>query len=96
MPEQDEIITLVDEDGNESDAIIYNILELDGKKYAIVIPILDEDEVEEELDGEEESGAYVLRVEQDEDGEELLVELEDEEWEKVKAACVDEFDFEEE
>lgn len=93
MPEQDEIITLVDEDGNESDAVIYNILEVDGNKYAIIIPILEEDE---EVDEEDDSGAYVLRIDQDEDGDEILVELEDDEWEKVKSACMEEFDFDEE
>ncbi|MBF7082161.1 DUF1292 domain-containing protein [Desulfallas sp. Bu1-1] len=88
MPEQDEIITLIDEEGNESDALIYDILELDGKKYAIVIPVIDEED-----DEDEEAGAYVLRIDQDEDGDDILVEIEDEEWEKVKNACMEEFDF---
>jgi uncharacterized protein YrzB (UPF0473 family) len=88
LPEQDEIITLIDEEGNESDALIYDILELDGKKYAIVIPVIDEED-----DEDEEAGAYVLRIDQDEDGDDILVEIEDEEWEKVKNACMEEFDF---
>lgn len=88
MPEQDEIITLVDEEGNESDALVYDVLEVDGKKYVIVIPVLDEEE-----DEEDEAGAYVLRVEQDEEGEDILVEIEDEEWEKIKHACMEEFNF---
>ncbi|WP_337833544.1 DUF1292 domain-containing protein [Desulfotruncus arcticus] len=90
LPEQDEIITLVDEDGNEHDAIIYSIVEFDGKNYAIVIPVGEEEEEEEEAE------AFVLRIDQDDEEGEILVEIDDEEWEKVKDACMEEMIFEEE
>ncbi len=86
MPQQDEVlITLVDEEGNEHDVLIFDVLEVEGKKYAIVVPVVDEEEEEEE-----EAEAFILRIDQDEDGDDILVEIEKEEWEKVKDACMEE------
>lgn len=84
MTEQDEIITIIDEEGNEHDVNIFDILEIEGKRYAIVVPIAENGEAED---------AFVLKVEQDDDGSDILVEIEDEEWEKVKNACMEEFEF---
>ncbi len=96
MPDQDEIITIIDEDNNEHDVIIYDILELEGKRYAIVVPLVDEEEEEpedledsEDFDGESEGDAFVLKIEQDEDGEDILVEVDDDEWDKIKDACME-------
>ncbi|WP_027719332.1 DUF1292 domain-containing protein [Desulfovirgula thermocuniculi] len=80
MPEDlelEEIITLVDEEGQERDFEVIDILHLEGKKYAVLLPV----EVGED---EEEGEAIILRFERDEDGSEILVDIEDdEEWEKV-------------
>lgn len=84
MPEQDEIITIIDEEGQEHDVNIFDILEVDGQRYAIVVPVAENGEAED---------AFVLKVEQDEDGDDILVEIDDDEWEKVKNACIEEYEF---
>ncbi|HHU86579.1 MAG: DUF1292 domain-containing protein [Pelotomaculaceae bacterium] len=76
MTEQDEIITLVDEEGAEHDFTVVDIINVDQSEYAILLP------VEEESDE-----AIILKFSQDEDGNELLVDIEDDdEWEKVADA----------
>lgn len=63
-----EIIHLVDDEGNEVEFELISSFELDDTKYAVVAP-LDSDS----------DDAYILRVEQDENGEDLFVGIEDEE-----------------
>lgn len=76
MTEADEVITLVDEEGAEHDFTVIDIIEVDGSQYAILLP------VEEENDE-----AIILKFTHDDDGNELLVDIEeDEEWEKVADA----------
>lgn len=76
LTEQDEIITLVDEEGAEHDFTVVDIINVDQSEYAILLP------VEEESDE-----AIILKFSQDEDGNELLVDIEDDdEWEKVADA----------
>ena len=73
---EDDIVTLVDEDGGEHDFEVIDILEVDGKEYAILLPL-------EEGEGE----AVILRIEAGEEGNEILVDIEDdEEWERVADA----------
>ena len=64
MTEQDEIITLVDEEGAEHDFTVVDIINVDQSEYAILLP------VEEESDE-----AIILKFSQDEDGNELLLIL---------------------
>lgn len=76
MPEQDEVVTLIDEEGAEHDFNVIDIIEVEGSEYAILLP------VEEESDE-----AVILKFAKDDDGEEILVDIEDdEEWEKVADA----------
>ncbi len=76
LTEQDEVITLVDEEGTEHDFTVIDIISVDQSEYAILLP------VEEESDE-----AIILKFSQDEDGNELLIDIEDdEEWEKVADA----------
>ena len=63
---QDNIISLLDENGVESQFEVILTLEADNKEYAILKPVEDE-EAEE---------ALVFRIDQDEEGE-MLVPLED-------------------
>ncbi len=84
MPEQEleleEVITLVDEDGQEQDFEVIDIVHLEGSKYAILLPLEETGDDE----GDDEGEAIILKFEQDEDGNEILVDIEDdEEWEKV-------------
>jgi uncharacterized protein YrzB (UPF0473 family) len=74
------IITLLDEEGQEHDFELINILEVDQNEYAVLLP--PEDDTEDDA-----VEAIVLKRTEDEEGNEILVDIEDEEeWEKVAAA----------
>ncbi|MGC7847770.1 DUF1292 domain-containing protein [Desulforudis sp. 1088] len=77
MAADDEVITLVDEDGEEHDFSVLDILEVDGEEYAILVPVAD-DEQEDEV--------VIFKFAEDEEGNEILIDVEDEEWEKVADA----------
>jgi uncharacterized protein YrzB (UPF0473 family) len=63
-------ITLVDEDGHEHRFNLLNVLEVDGLKYAVMLPEVPQDE-------EEDEEAVIFRIDTDEAGEEVLVDIED-------------------
>ena len=77
--EEENIITLTDEDGKEFDFELIDMLKVEDSDYAILLP-LEEDEESDE--------AIILRVIYDEQGEiQTLENIEDdEEWEKVADA----------
>lgn len=77
LTEEREVSTVVlqDEEGHEHEFEVADMYEIDGKEYAVLIP------VDEEVDGE--GNAFIFRVEE-ENGEDVLVDIEDdEEWNKV-------------
>lgn len=77
--EEKETITLYDEDGQETEFEVLGIVNVEDNDYAILVP-LDEDENE----GEE---AYIFRIDTDENGDEVLMEVEDDnEFEAVRGA----------
>jgi len=77
--EEESTIILIDEEGQEHEFEVLDILELDGDKYAVLLP-LNQDENEEEE-------AVLMKFAIDDDGEEVLLDIEDDdEWEKVAAA----------
>lgn len=65
-----DIITLSDEDGVESEYEVLDSLDYDGRRFVALLP------TEISLSGEDE--LFILEV-RDEDGEDVLVTLEDEE-----------------
>lgn len=73
--EQDWIV-LMDEDGQEYRYSLERILEVEDKKYVILVPEIQENEDEEE--------AHVFRLDTDEEGEEILVDVEEEELKEVQ------------
>jgi uncharacterized protein YrzB (UPF0473 family) len=74
MNEENTII-LVDEQGNELEFQIIDMLEIDEEEYAILLP--------KHRDGLAEE-AIILKIGLDEDGEEILFEIEDDdEWHMV-------------
>lgn len=78
MNEELERITLEDEEGNAHDFEVYDVVEIDDTRYALLIPA-DPEEDEEET-------AYLFRFDVDEDGEEVLTSVEDDdEWDRVEA-----------
>jgi uncharacterized protein YrzB (UPF0473 family) len=81
MTHEDEVLTLTDEDGKEHNFSVIDIIEMDDSEYAILLPLEGEGAESEEAEGEE---AVILKIDSDEDGNEILVDIEDdEEWEKV-------------
>ncbi len=81
---ENELVTLVDEQGNEHDFMVEDFFEYGERRYAVLVPLsgsAGEGEVDE--DDEDDLEAYIFRVEQVE-GEDVLVEVEDEdEWEQA-------------
>ncbi|HHY60143.1 MAG TPA: DUF1292 domain-containing protein [Clostridia bacterium] len=70
---KDNIIELVDEEGNVFSFTLVEAFEVEGKRYAVLLP-----------NGEDTDEALVLKVEVDENGEECLYEIDnDEEWDTV-------------
>lgn len=70
-------IVLIDEAGVEHEFEVEAFLDVDEQRYAILVPQSEEFEDE----------AVIMRFGQDEDGEEVLFDIEDdEEWEKVADA----------
>ena len=74
-PEQDALLVLVDEEGEEHRYSLERIVELDNKKYVVMIPEIQEGDEEE---------AHVFRLETEQDGEEVL-DVEDEELDRIQA-----------
>ncbi len=74
MTEQNTIV-LIDEEGNEVEFQIIDMLEIDEEEYAILLP--------KQKDGLAEE-AIILKIGVDENGEEILYEIEsDDEWQMV-------------
>ncbi len=70
--ERDDIVVLVDENGEEVEFEHIDTIEMNGNEYVVLAP-LSEDE-EEELDEEE---VIILKVEHGEDGEDTFITIED-------------------
>ncbi|NPV52838.1 MAG: DUF1292 domain-containing protein [Firmicutes bacterium] len=93
MPVEDDIVTLVYDDGEEEDFSVVDVVEVNGNRYAILIP----ENVDAEADtDEEEYEEYVFRVEEGEDGEEILVDIDDDEYEQVMEALDELYEDEDE
>ena len=82
--DQESVVVLVDEEGIEHEFLLVDMIEVDGNQYAVLSPV----------DGEEESDeAIILKIAVDENGEEMLYDIEDdEEWEKVVDLWNDSFE----
>ena len=74
--DEDEVITLTDENGEDHDFVVVDVIEVNAHEYAILLPY--------ETAEEEEAEAVILRLERAADGEDQLVEIDDEsEWQAV-------------
>lgn len=79
--ELDNVYTLTDEDGNESQFELIGELQLEGEEYLALSPVESESEEDEYV---------ILKVTVDENGEELLVTIDDDdEFDKVADAFED-------
>jgi len=80
--EEFETITLTDEDGEDHEFLHLDTLEVDGNTYFVLLPVSEEEEAETEDDE-----AIILKLGHDDEGNEMLLDIEDdEEWEKVADA----------
>lgn len=78
--EQEElgIVTLVDEEGKEHDFAFVDSIEVEGEQYAILSPMEEDEESDE---------AIILKMGKDDNGDDILFDIEDDdEWEKVADA----------
>ena len=73
--ELDDVLILVDEEDQEHPFQMIDMVEVDDNKYAVLVPL---------EEGSDEDEAIILKIVEDENGEEVLYDIEDdEEWEKV-------------
>lgn len=84
MNPDESVITLTDDEGNEENFTLIDVIELNDQRYAILFP-LGEEGTDEDTD-EEEQEAIILKFTKDEEGNDMLVSLEDDEWEEVADA----------
>ena len=91
--EEDNIVILNDEDGNEVKFEFLDLIELDDEEYVVLLPVTEEGE-------EDEGEVVILKVEDtdEESDEESYVSVEDEEtlnkvFEIFKEKFKDDFDF---
>lgn len=83
MSEQDDRIVLLDEEGREYEFYVVDVIEVAGSEYVILQP------ADEEVSGE----AEVLRLDKDDEGKDILVQIGDEdEWERVARAWEEHID----
>jgi len=79
--EEISLMVLVDEDGAEHQFELLAEMEIEDETYRVLLPV---DEEDQEADEEE---VIILKVIQDEEGNEFLSDIEDdEEWEQVADA----------
>jgi len=77
-----DVVVLNDDEGNEHEFMVLSTINMDENTYYVLLPL---EETEEET--EEEADAIILKLGVDENGEEMLFDIEDdEEWEKVADA----------
>jgi uncharacterized protein YrzB (UPF0473 family) len=83
MDEEFPLLVLVDEDGVEHQFELLAELEIENDKYRVLVPVSD---LSDDEDGSE-LEVVILKLIYDEEGNELLSDIEDdEEWEKVADA----------
>lgn len=93
--EREDIVVLVDENGDESEFEYLDTIEMNGNEYVVLTPFGEEDE----SDFEDEE-VVILRVEHGSDGEDSFLSIEDEEelnqvFEEFQARMEDNYDEEE-
>lgn len=95
MPEErDEVIVLIDDEGNEVEFEFLTTIDMDEKEYVVLLPI-EENNTGEDMETEE---VVILKIEQDKEGEDTFASIEDEDelnkvFEEFKKVMEEEFDF---
>ena len=79
--EEFETVVLTDENGEEHEFLHLDTIELEGSTYFVLMPVTEEEE------DEEADEAIILKLGKDDEGNDILLDIEDdEEWEKVADA----------
>ncbi len=65
--DDDSIVTLTDDQGNDVDFLLLDVVEYDGGDYMVLLPL-----DTEESDDDEEDEVLILKVEKDKDGEKYI------------------------
>ena len=80
--ERDDLVTLIEDEGNEHQFAVIEVLEVDTKKYAIMMPVVPAEESDDEIEIQGED-AFIFRIEETEDGQTLVEVDNEEEWNQV-------------
>jgi uncharacterized protein YrzB (UPF0473 family) len=96
--ERDDVVVLVDENGEEVEFEHLDTIEMNGSEYVILLPLEEEEEEQVEANTDE---VVILKIEHNDSGEDSFISVEDEEelnsvFEEFKVRMEDEFDFSEE
>ena len=79
--EEFDTIVLTDDEGKDHEFLHLDTLEVEGSTYFVLMPLAGENE------DEDEDEAIILKLGKDADGNEMLLDIEDdEEWEKIADA----------
>lgn len=97
--ERDDIIILVDDNGEEAEFEYIDTIEMNGNEYVVLAPLQDGDLSDQDEDDEEEE-IIILKVERNENGEESYVAIEDDDeldavFEEIQARIDEEYEEEE-
>lgn len=84
MEENDDIIVLEDENGDQLEFEYLSHLDYEGQKYIVLCPKTDEEEIDDEND-DDEMQVVILKIFLDENSQEIYEPLEEEEAERVFA-----------
>lgn len=80
-----DLVTLVDEEGNEHDFMIVDILQVRTKQYALLMPLAQDGDDTDDANGAASDEAFIFRLDEV-DGAEILVPVEEDgEWSLVAA-----------
>ncbi|MDP4181073.1 MAG: DUF1292 domain-containing protein [Bacillota bacterium] len=96
--ERDDVVVLVDENGEEVEFEHLDTIEMNGSEYVVLLPVESEElEEEEESDTDE---VLILKIEHNEEGEDSFISVDDDEelnkvFEEFRVRMEDEFDFSE-
>ncbi len=71
------MLVLVDDEGEEHEFQLLAELEIEGDTYRVLMPLFEEEEEDEEEDDEDTDFVVILKVVYDEEGNELMSEIED-------------------
>lgn len=94
IDERDDIVELIDEEGKKIKFKYLDTIELDEEDYVVLMPLDEEDEAQEE------GKVVILKIEQNDAGEDTFVKVDDDKtlntvFEEFKTRDNDEYDFEE-